>query len=59
MKVLDKVHSKLQRAPWGSQGGPMEGRQRERERMNLGRMPLLEPIDGVLWGSWAKSTLVI
>lgn len=43
----------IARGPVGKSRQPMEGRQRERH------MASLEPTDGVLWGSWAKSTLVI
>lgn len=43
----------IERGPVGKSRQPMEGRRRERH------MASLEPTDGVLWGSWAKSTLVI
>lgn len=56
LKVLDEVHGRLQGAPMGKSSQPTEGKQRK--RMDLGHMALLELIDGVLWGSYTF-TLVI
>lgn len=32
--------------------------QTERERLDLGHMPLLGSVGGEFWGSWAKASLV-
>lgn len=52
-KVLEEVHSRSQRATWGSQG-----RMKTETEQDLDHMPLLGSTGRVLWGSQARTWLV-